>query len=76
MILTHSDADAVLHQQGVAIIWGHAVYSDIFDRDSIKTIDFCYTLAPSIDSIQSPDKPIIFNKVPFRTDCNHNSDDQ
>lgn len=66
--ITANEADKVRQKQGVALIWGHADYADIFQPNKIHLIDFCLTL----ESITTIDGKSVLQPVPYKPECNIN----
>jgi hypothetical protein len=57
------DAIKAKNKQGIAIIWGHVDWSDIYNTDDVKSISFCLKLVPA-SSVG--DNRILFQPVPYK----------
>ena len=66
-----NDAVKAKDKKGTVIIWGHADWADIYNRDEIGSIYFCLRLVP-ISS--GGDNNIIFEPTPFKSSCNTGMD--
>lgn len=65
--LSKIEVDHVIHHDGVAVLWGHADWSDVFDRTTSHPINVCVFLIPQL----APDGNLVgFNAIPVRPDCN------
>ena len=64
LIFTTDEIDKVQSKEGVALIWGHADWSDIFQPSKRQKISFCFSLNPA----KSIDGKTIVLPVRYRTD--------
>jgi hypothetical protein len=64
--ISNEDAEGAASQKGKIIIWGHAEWSDIFEKEIIHPIGFCEIMQPVIDNGGN----ISFRALPYKTDCN------
>ena len=73
--LSASDVDDVRATLGVAVIWGHAEWSDIFDKKDIHQINFCLNVTPQPAPTGFPGINGLsgFTSVPVKADCNNNT---
>jgi hypothetical protein len=61
------EVEQALKKEGVIVLWGKLIYSDIYDPKTEHVITFCQTLTPT----QNAGSPLIaFAVTPLRGDCN------
>jgi len=56
----------VSQKQGIALIWGHADWADIFEPNKIHPISFCMRF----ETISTIGGPAALKPVPYQADCN------
>jgi hypothetical protein len=61
------DAIKTKNKQGIAVIWGHADWGDIYNPGDLRSVSFCLKLVPvSSDG----DNRILFAPQPYKPECN------
>jgi hypothetical protein len=66
VVLQASLVNSAAKKEGVILIWGRMVYTDIYDHTTEHLVTFCHRLTPS----QTKDGLTSFAITPFRSDCN------
>jgi hypothetical protein len=65
--LSSEDVEGAKSHLGVAVAWGHAEWSDIFEPKVIHNITFCLFAIPQ----DSGNGAVVFKPAPVKQDCNH-----
>lgn len=62
-----ADAIKAKNNEGIAVLWGHADWADIYHPENVYPVSFCFTLKPvSSDG----DNHIVFQPTPLKRECN------
>jgi hypothetical protein len=65
--LSADEVNKVIQRQGLALIWGHVEWADIFDPGKVHPINFCMTLEP----VAAIGGPVVLRTVPYKAECNN-----
>jgi len=68
LTLSPEEADKIAKKEGIALIWGWAEYSDVFQPSDIHPLRFCVVLSP----INTTTGEVVPQPMPYKNECNSN----